>query len=654
MFKYSIYAPNAEEWEKSCAREMRVNEPPSCEIYEDAFILPVKPEGPGNINVQTGFKGGVCDKSGKFVSGLVREYDKIQGNPKPIAFSVTDGYPFNPDEAETLDGEYIYCGIAIPWFGHLISDSMVYMWYAVKHLNPQYKYVFLSAANCPPNGVFYKLMEALGISQDRILIADRLYRFKKLHVPQQSFVHHGYFTDEFLTAYDYAADLALKTYKGKVHKKVYLTRSSLGDKTGFNENYFEDFYRRKGYAIVAPETLPLQDQIALFANAEEITCLLGTLVEMTGFAKNLKKVNVLMRVNEPGSASPIIRFLQARGAECSLIDVSCHPLPTTHANGRYYVGPTVFWKQYLDDNSISYKPTDLVMDWSYLHDYLEEYANAYSNPNSLSFLRMKNTDFFDLISRMNLVFNGTVINRTTMGIESKAELKSEIARLNALVNNKVAEPSAIPVYSTLKAVKPCADDARITKIFSRRSLIVDGVPYSREKALKELMPYYDSIKSSWVRIIGLFYARRLAANYDLMMHSENVPEPFTQEQLNRLQASEISAVFQTAFLAEGSLRKHYLNKYGSQVVDIVEKELKKCSDEYLPMMSSPNATVFDNTVIVFKKGCYDEFADWMLPIINEIGRTLPDNRVEVLCASVDILTTLYFNVGKDIVTARIK
>lgn len=430
MFKHKIYAPNIPEWEKQCNNDYFDPHTPVCKEYENAYILPVLPDGRRNINVQQGFTGGVCDQDGNFVAGLTRIIDHKTNKPGKMAFTVTDAYPFDKNSAEYIDEEFIYCGIAIPWFGHMISDSMVFMWYAVKNLDKSCRFVFLSAGNCPPPEVFYKLMEALGITRERILIVDKIYKFRKIYVPEQSFYHHGRYTDEMLTAYDVAAQNAIREHKGEKYKKVYFTRSAIKDNTGFNEDYFENFYRKRGYTIIAPETLPLKEQITILSSAEEIVCLYGTLTMSLAFSKNLKKITILLRVNDPGSA-PFTRILQARQPECSIVDISMAPLPTTLANGRYYVGPTPYWKQYLDSEGIPYDDEEVKMDWSYLLDYMQEYAKTYSNFGSLSYMRVKNTDFFDLISRMALVFNGDQLDRNEADSRTKNDLNNEIALLRS-------------------------------------------------------------------------------------------------------------------------------------------------------------------------------------------------------------------------------
>lgn len=445
---FKVYTPNKKEWEQYCSRNLFEDRKPGFREYEKAYVLSLRPHG--NKTYQTGFTGGVCDENRKFVCGPVRGFD-ADGRPLKAAFSVMDSYEFEPDKAEYIDEECIYGGMAISFFGHTLTDSMTFLWYAVEHENKEAKIIFNSPGNSSPSEVFYMLMEEMGIARDRIIVVDRqvIYKVRKLYVPDQSFHFFGTYTNEMIKAYDKAAVRCSNEFKGEVYKKVYLTRNELTPKQGFGEEYFEDFYRKRGYTVIAPEKLPLKEQIAIMANAEEVACLLGSLpIVASAFAQKIKKLIVLARSNDVGTVGIFQKFVQARNINTSYIDVSCNPLPTTVANGVYYVGPTVYWKQYLDENNIAYEPNEVEMKWTYLEEYMKKYACDYSNFKALAYFRIKDLDVFDFVNRMSLVFNGKSLNRADSGTKSKAEYEKEIKRLKTEGAVKVTSSVVdLPNYS---------------------------------------------------------------------------------------------------------------------------------------------------------------------------------------------------------------
>ena len=438
MGNYNLYVPNKKEWDNFCKKDYYDNRKPDYKIYENALVEPLKKVLVKQSDIC--YLGGVCSENKEFIAGLERS----DVNPR-MNMSVFDSYRTSPDNISYLDGEYIFGGVIIHLFGHIITDTLVRLWYVVKNKKENQKIIFVSTTPKIPSS-FWMIMEVLGIEKEQIIIADRIYKTKRLIVPEQSFMLYGKYTSEFLSVYRAIGNRLLNSNKeSKTYsKKVYLTRTMLSKKDCFNEEYFVNFYKKRGYEIIAPETYPFEEQISILANASEIVSTLGTLTHLALFVPNKVKLTILLRQNEIGAAKQQLMMNSAMDIDYDIVDVSMSLLPTSHAGGVFLIGPTPHWKEYLEKNDIEYSEAELSMDWSCLHDYLLEYTNIYSK-NNYPYKRVKNCDMFDVVKRMNYVFNNEVIEREAMQTKSKGEYIKELEKINA-------EKTII----CLNAVKPIA------------------------------------------------------------------------------------------------------------------------------------------------------------------------------------------------------
>src|SRR5262249_27742200 len=88
--------------------------------------------------------------------------------------------------------------------------------------------------------------------------------------------------------------LAARSGSARTPSKVYFTRRHLGDEIVpgsrrvliSNEADAEDFFRRRGYEIVAPEMLPFEEQVAIVANATHIAGPSGSALHLVLFNNN--------------------------------------------------------------------------------------------------------------------------------------------------------------------------------------------------------------------------------------------------------------------------------------------------------------------------------------------------------------------------------
>ncbi len=603
MGNYNLYVPNKKEWDNFCKKDYYDNRKPDYKIYENALVEPLKKVLVKQSDIC--YLGGVCSENGVFIAGLERSGI----NPK-MNMSVFDSYKPSPNDISYLDGEYIFGGVIIHLFGHVITDTLVRLWYVVKNKRENQKIIFVSTTSKIPSS-FWMLMELLGIEKEQIIIADKIYKAQRLIVPDQSFMLYGYYTDEFLTVYRTIGEKALKGATGnkKYAKKIYLTRTMLSKKDCFNEEYFVNFYKKRGYEIIAPETYPFDEQIRILANAQEVVSTLGTLTHLILFIPNKVKLTILLRQNEVGAARQQLMMNLAMDIDYSLIDVSMNLLPTSHAGGVFLIGPTPQWKAYLDENGFEYSEQDIKTDWSCLYSYLLEYTNIYSK-NAYPYKRVKNADIFDVVSRMNYVFNGNYLNRAQMQTKSKAEYEKELMTLAYNSDGKVKQ--------TLNAVEPSKKAPNI-------ALLEKSIDLLSEKEIKKLK--------------GDF------ALYNV----DDSQISFDEDEYKKLSSSIYDVIFSTKLVLTNSLKEQYIKCHGASSWNIMLNTLKTLAPDYYNSSEKifADRILYAKNSFLMRKEVFQKYAKWILPIITNIRAQLDKCEISLIPKIIERLQTLYFIYNKD-------
>jgi hypothetical protein len=355
--------------------------------YEDATILPLR----GNGRTSP-LKGGVVDSAGKFVAGALRRQEHSSGSQ-----SVAGAYPFSPDDVATSSESVVFAGCLYRHFGHMLVDGMYRFWWFAQ--NPHYDGQVALIWRNDEAAAYYKLFEWLGVDRSRLVTIDKPTRFANVIVPDQaSYSLEGY-CEHYLDAFE-----AIKRRITPANcDRVYLTRRHLDDVDTVNEEYFENHFARQGYQIVAPERLPLEEQIAIVSGAKAIACVSGTLEHLVLFARTGAKVTILRRTTE--TVPPVA--LLARNADVTYIDVSMNFLPTRHVHGSYLLLTTPQWKHYLADNSI---PMDEGLDIKdYALEYIQLWVKNYQRRPALRHIRRAN--MLDLVDTLSKYVLGEDIDR---------------------------------------------------------------------------------------------------------------------------------------------------------------------------------------------------------------------------------------------------
>lgn len=356
--------------------------------------------------------------------------------------SCTKAYSI-PESVQNRHETVVFGGILYGHFGHVITDTLCRLWWYTDHPDTSYKLVFLEA---PVQGGFkyYDVLDAIGIKKEQMEIITEPTRFDKIIVPQETLNMVSSYRPGVEKIYDYIRSRVVPAG----YKKVYLSRTAITDGGIFvNEEYFENFYRCRGYEIVHPEKLPFEEQVSILSGAEEVVVTYGTLVHLVTFCRPSTHIIILNRCDDV--FFHLFPLLQSRKSEYYLIDAFFGFLPTTQPP-VYFVGPTIYWRKYLDKQKISYKEEDVSIENNvrpFVYDYILKWLDYATSMDGYKAIR--NKSLVDIIEIGNRIFFARQIDRKALPDrddiikikKENTELKNKVNILEDILQTALAKQS---------------------------------------------------------------------------------------------------------------------------------------------------------------------------------------------------------------------
>ena len=231
------------------------------QVIENGMILPHK-----SVNIPGHFGlGGIADSDGNFIESSSLHYG-TGGTYTPPPKSIKHS-------SETV----IYLAFFYRVWGHDLTDNIRRIWFLKSEFMKQFK-------NCPIvyipyyDGTFTidkqpslkRLLEILEIDVDKLQPITQPTQFDKIILPDGSFLSpnnpvKGY-TAEYQEMIDRVRDFALKNRTPTSIKKIYF----FNGRKGMGEERIAEYFKSKGYEIIRPETLPLDEQLNLMINAKSL------------------------------------------------------------------------------------------------------------------------------------------------------------------------------------------------------------------------------------------------------------------------------------------------------------------------------------------------------------------------------------------------
>lgn len=168
-------------------------------------------------------------------------------------------------------------------WGHVITDNIRRLWFLKSEdFKNHFKKLPLVYLLCTKKEIFtlesYKnfrrLLEILDVNVDNLQLITQPTQFDKIILPDESFYLDELrkFTNEYRETIDRLKNFALKNRTPTSAKKIYYFHGA----RQVGEERLAEYFRSKGYAIVQPEKLTLDEQLNIMINAENFASTLGS------------------------------------------------------------------------------------------------------------------------------------------------------------------------------------------------------------------------------------------------------------------------------------------------------------------------------------------------------------------------------------------
>lgn len=283
-----------------------VNKKLSFSIIENGMILPHKRGIPGHE-----FWGGagIVNSKGEYISNSF-----IHAGWGTLYTPPLESIQYR---SETV----IYLGMFYPVWGHVLTDNIRRMWFLKSDIfKKELKncpLVYVSWRGLPleqyPN--FQRLLEIMEVDVNEFQAIEQPTQFDKIIFPDDSFTPAFKFTNEYCETIDYIRNFALRNRTSTASKKIYYFygRGQIG------EERLAEYFRSKGYEIVSPEKLSLEEQLNLLINCESFASTLGSISHNSIFLPNKTETIFIPRASYFTSAYQKI-LNQVNDCKCNYVD----------------------------------------------------------------------------------------------------------------------------------------------------------------------------------------------------------------------------------------------------------------------------------------------------------------------------------------------
>lgn len=172
-----------------------------------------------------------------------------------------------PKFRKIFNEKCIYGGYLLTVYGHFIRESLSRL-YFIKKYNLNYPVIFSYAQSKKLLQYQKDIFELFGINN--IYIVDEVTMFNNIYFPPPGSILNSTFTFEQKEALGIIKD---KMVKGKY---LYISRKNFKGRTLRNEGELESILKSRGWKIIYPELLPINEQLKEYSTSEIIMGVCGS------------------------------------------------------------------------------------------------------------------------------------------------------------------------------------------------------------------------------------------------------------------------------------------------------------------------------------------------------------------------------------------
>ncbi len=208
----------------------------------------------------------------------------------------------------------VYLGLFIRVWGHFITDTMRLIWFLKsKYFRENFydcELVYLPAKNFKLEGNYRRMFEILGVNISNMKPVTRLTKYDKVILPDECFFisKEGIrtFTPEYITLIDAIRNYASEHSYPCPSRKVYYSYSGYRNCVAVGEDKLEKYFASKGYTIIHPEKLSLDEQLNLLIGCESFASTVGSCSHNMLFLRDDTEVILIPRANYLASYQTVI------------------------------------------------------------------------------------------------------------------------------------------------------------------------------------------------------------------------------------------------------------------------------------------------------------------------------------------------------------
>lgn len=298
--------------------------------YEYATILPCK-----GMDSKGKFKGGVIDKNKK----LIDASEWIE------TFCVD----YEPDNVLEKDDEVIYLGLLEQnIYGHTITDSLKKIWYLKEGVENK-SIVYTTINGYPLSDLQLKLYALAGFDLSKAILLTHPTRFRRVIIPDNSLITKNgetrYYTNEFVSTIN---SIKRNARCPKIFpKKIYLSRTNIKNwKREMGEKSIEKLFQSYGYEVIHPETLDIEEQIVMIANAKTIATTEGSIAHSLIFASPGTEAILIKKMDKINDYQIMINQMVKANATY----IECHHSYAANSTyGPFYMTITSYIEDFLGE-----------------------------------------------------------------------------------------------------------------------------------------------------------------------------------------------------------------------------------------------------------------------------------------------------------------
>jgi len=325
---------------------------------------------------------GVFDDKYKFVKSSFQCHRGRRGQFIP---------KFNHDNIPYVDADVLYlCYLGKMAFGHFLIEHLNRAWLLLNKKYANLKVVIVNEHGVEkiPN-YMYELVEFLGVKHDDIIVLNKTTRFRNVYIPSQQFDVKCFSSYVFGKIYDKISK-NIPSNKTKCDK-IYVSRAKMpDDRKTWGEEKIQNIFKKNGYHIIYPETLPLKQQIAYVKDCKYLAGCAGTALHLALFMKSGGTVIQIKRNSIIKSDNACVQYLinETKKINTTIVYGSVETKPTEHWSPvPQLIGVTDYMKQFFNDNHFKYTDKDIVLEKSDIQNYELELSKRDFKPHFGNYLK---------------------------------------------------------------------------------------------------------------------------------------------------------------------------------------------------------------------------------------------------------------------------